>query len=57
MSRSGLKIVSDRLLCYLLNDPLKLDFLDIYLTTFFRVRRYKYTKPIKVILFFENVKN
>ena len=37
--------------------PLKLDFLDIYLTTFFGVRKFKYTKLIKAIFFSENVKN
>ena len=36
--------------------PLKEDFLDIYLTTFFRVRKFKTTSAMKVILFLKMLK-
>ena len=40
-----------RLPCYLSNGPLKWDFLDINLTMFFGVRRFKNTSPMGLILF------
>ena len=53
---------STRLPCYLWKSPQKRDFLDIYLTTFFGVRKLKNTSANTYIqkyihLFFENVQN
>ena len=48
----NLKSVSARLPFYLSKGLLKLGFLDIYLTTFFRVRKIKNTSAITFILFF-----
>ena len=41
---------------YLFNDPPKRDFLDIYLTTFFGVRKFKNTSANRVIFFFNMFK-
>ena len=43
--------VSARLPCHLLKGPLKVDFLDIYLTTSFRVRKLKNRSALRVIFF------
>ena len=40
-----------RLPCYLSKGPIKRDFLDIYLTTFFGVCKFKNTSDMRVILF------
>ena len=47
--RSALNSVSARLPCYLSKHHLKGDFLDIYLTTFFGVRKFKNTSAMRVI--------
>ena len=41
--------VSARLPCYLLKNPLKLDFWDIYVTTYFEVHKFKNTSAMRVI--------
>ena len=46
--RSALNSVSARLPCYLSKHHLKGDFLDIYLTTFFGVRKFKNTSAMRV---------
>ena len=53
---SDFNSASARLPCYLSKDPLKLDFLDIYLTTFFGVCKFKNTSAIRVILFLKMFK-
>ena len=40
-----------RLSCYLSKCPLKRDFLEIFLTTFFGVRKFKNTSAMRVIYF------
>ena len=51
--------VSAHLSCYLLQGPLKRDFLDVYLTTFFGVSKSKKKKKINYVghLFLKNVQN
>ena len=44
--------VSAHLPFYLSKSPLKWDFLDIYLTTLFRVRKFKNTSAMRVTFFF-----
>ena len=51
--RSHFNTVSTRLPCYLWNDPLKRVFLDIYLTTFFGVRKFRNTSAMRVTLFWK----
>ena len=46
-----------RLPCYFSKDPLKQDFLDIYLATLFGVRKFKNTSAIRVIFFLKMFKN
>ena len=48
--------VSARVRCYLSKGPLKRDFLDIYLTTIFGVRKFKNTSAMSIILFLEMLK-
>ena len=48
---SDFKSVLARLPCYLLKGPLKGDFLDIYLNTFFGVPKWKNTSRMRVITF------
>ena len=48
---SDFKSVLARLPCYLLKGPLKGDFLDIYLNTFFGVPKLKNTSRMRVITF------
>ena len=48
---SALNSVSSRFQCYLLKGLLKQDFLDIYLTMFFAVRKFKNTSAMTVIFF------
>ena len=45
-----------RLPCYLSKGPIKRDFLDIYLTTFFGVCKFKNTSDMRVIFFLEMIK-
>ena len=52
---SDFSSVSARLPCYSLKGRLKPDFLDIYLTTFFEVRKFKNTSAMRVITFSGNV--
>ena len=47
--RSALNSISGRLPCYLMKSPLKPVFLDIYLTTFFRVIKLKNASAMRVI--------
>ena len=49
--RSNFNSVSACLPCPLLKGPLKWEYLDIYLTTYFEVRKFKYTSAMRVILF------
>ena len=49
--RSVLNSVSAHLPGYLWKGPLKLDFLDIYLTLFFAVRKLKNTSALRVVFF------
>ena len=49
--RSDFNTVSTRLPCHLSNGPLRRDFLDIYLTTFFGVRKLKNTSAMRVAFF------
>ena len=49
--RSDFNSVSARLPCYLSKGPLKRDFLDIYLTTFFGVLIFKNTPAMRLIVF------
>ena len=51
--RSDFNSILACLTCYLSKGPLKRDFLDIYLTTFFGARRFKTTSAMKAILFFK----
>ena len=51
-----MKSVSARLPCYLSKGPLKRDFLDIYLTTFFQVRKFENTSAMRVIFFLKMLK-
>ena len=51
-----MKSVSVRLPCYLWKGPLKRNFLDIYLTTFFGVRKFRNTSAITVIFFLKMFK-
>ena len=53
---SDFKSFKARLSCHLLKGPLKRDFLDIYLTTFFGVRKFKNTLAVRVISFLKNLK-
>ena len=53
---SALNSVSALLPYYLSNDSLKRDFLDIYLTTFFGVRKFKNTSTMRVIFFLKMFK-
>ena len=48
--------MSARLPCYLPNSPLKHDFLDIYLTTLFGVRKFKNTSAMRLIYFLKMFK-
>ena len=48
---SDFKSVLPRFPCYLLKGPLKGDFLDIYLNTFFGVPKLKNTSRMRVITF------
>ena len=48
--------VSARLPCYFLKGPLKRDFLDIYLTTFFGLHKFKKTSAMRVIFFLKTFK-
>ena len=43
--------------CYLLKGPLKWDFLDIYLTTFFGVHKFKNTSAMRVMFSLKMFKN
>ena len=45
-----------RLSCFLSTGSLKRDFLDIYITTSFRVRKFKNTSAMRVIFFLEMFK-
>ena len=54
--RSDFDSVSARLPCYLSNRSLKRDFLDIYLTTFFGVPKFKKISPMTVIFFLKMLK-
>ena len=47
--RSDFNSASTRLPSYLWNGPLKRDFLDIYITTFFGVRKFQNTSALRVI--------
>ena len=47
--RSALNTISARFPCYLWKGPLKQDLLDIYLTRFFGVRKFKNTSAMRVI--------
>ena len=49
-------MVSARLPCYFSKYPLKRDFSDIYLTTFFVVRKFENTSEMKVIFYLEMLK-
>ena len=49
--RLDLNSVLARLRCYTSKDPLKRDFLVVYLTTFFAVRKFKNTSAMRVIFF------
>ena len=49
--RSTLNRVSPPLPCYFSKNPLKEEFLDIYLTTFFGVDKFKNTSAMRVIFF------
>ena len=51
MCPSDFSSFSIRLLCYLLKGPLKRDFLNIYITTSFEVRKSKNTSAMMVIFF------
>ena len=55
-SRSDFNSVSPRLRWYLLKAPLKWDFLDIYLTTFFGARNLKNTSAMRVTFLSKMVK-
>ena len=48
---SDFNSVSPHLPSQLLSGPLKQDFLDIYLTAFFGVRKFKNTSAMRVIFF------
>ena len=52
--RSDFNSVSTRLQCDLSKGPLKGDFLDIYLTTFFGVRKIKNTSVMRIIFFWKS---
>ena len=54
--RSDFNSVSSRFSCYLSNNPLKGDFLDIYLTTFFGVHNSKNIFAMRVIFFLKMFK-
>ena len=54
--RSHFNSLSTGLPCYLLKCPLKRAFLYIYLTTFFGVRQFKNTSPMRVIFFLKMFK-
>ena len=41
----------------LVEGPLKLDFLDIYLTTLLGVRNFGNTSAVRIIFLFENIQN
>ena len=41
---------------YLLKGPLKRDFLDVYVTTYFAVRKFKNASDVRVILFLKMFK-
>ena len=45
-----------RLPCYLLKGPLKMDFLDIYLTMFFGENKFKNTSAMRVIFLLKKFK-
>ena len=51
--RSDFKSISTRLPCHFSKDPLKGEFLDIYLTTYSGVRKFKNTLAMKVIFFWK----
>ena len=51
--RSEFNSVSAHLPCYLWKGPLKQDFLDIYLTTFFGVRKFKNISDMSVMFFWK----
>ena len=53
---SDFNSASARFSCYLSNEPLKLDFLDIYLSTFFGDCRFKNTSAMRVIFFLKMLK-
>ena len=54
--RSHFNSLSTGLPCYLSKCPLKRAFLYIYLTTFFGVRQFKNTSPMRVIFFLKMFK-
>ena len=51
--RSDFNTVSARLSIHLSKDPLKLEFLDILLTTYFGVRKFKNTSAMNVMFFWK----
>ena len=51
--RCDFNSVSARLPCHLSRGPLKWEFLDIYLTTYFGVRQFKNTSAMKVMFFWK----
>ena len=51
--RSDINSFSAHLSCYLLKGPLKKDFLDFYLTMYFRVRKFKNRSAMRVIFFWK----
>ena len=54
--RSALNSVSNRLPCYFSKDPPETDFLNMYLTMFFGVCKFKNTSAMRVIFFFKILK-
>ena len=55
-SRSDSKSVSGRLRFYLSKGPMRPDFLNIYLTTFFKVRKFKNRSAMRVIFLLKMIK-
>ena len=53
MSRSAANCISASLPCCLSKGPPKQDYLDNYLTTFFRVRNFRNTSAMRVIFFWK----
>ena len=53
---SDFNTVLGRLPCQYSKGPLKLDFWDIYLVTFLRVRKFKNRSAVRVICFLKNFK-